>query len=46
MHNLHFQGLVDEAILIDAPTQNVTLLPPVPPCYFQLDDVSDFPIIY
>lgn len=25
MHNLHFQGLVDEAILIDAPTQDVTL---------------------
>lgn len=25
MHNLHFQGLVGEAILIDAPTQDVTL---------------------
>lgn len=25
MHNLHFQGVDDEAVLIDAPTQDVTL---------------------
>lgn len=25
MHNLHFQGLADEALLIDAPTQDVGL---------------------